>query len=295
MTINTVEDLQFATVIISTKDDKGEPNCGTGFIMDLGEKTIKGVPVKIPVIVTNKHVIEGAVEGTIQFHAVTKEGKREGQCKFHVENFEKKFYDHPEKDVDLCAMAIAPLHGLTAKDGIRPYYKSVSLSQVMDEKGLQGISATKDIVVVGYPNAIWDEVNNFPIFRKGILATAPSVNYKGEEEFLIDCAIYPGSSGSPVFSIETLFDSKTFDPFLSIKLLGVVFASYEHTAEGDVVIEKIPTSAYSTLIPNHLGVVIKSTRLFELGKILEDIYIHKEAPILDYRGESFGSIITMEE
>ena len=38
MAINTVEDLQFATVIISTKDDKGEPNCGTGFIMDLGEK-----------------------------------------------------------------------------------------------------------------------------------------------------------------------------------------------------------------------------------------------------------------
>lgn len=45
--------------------------------------------MKIPVIVTNKHVIEGAVEGTIQFHAVTKEGKQEGQCKFHVENFEK--------------------------------------------------------------------------------------------------------------------------------------------------------------------------------------------------------------
>ena len=60
------------------------------------------------------------------------------------------------------------------------------------------IDAIEDIIFIGYPNGIWDSVNNMPILRKGSTATHPCLNYNGKKEFMIDAACFPGSSGSPV-------------------------------------------------------------------------------------------------
>lgn len=54
------------------------------------------------------------------------------------------------------------------------------------------------IVMVGYPNGIWDQRYNFPVFRSGVAATHYRYDWNGRPEFLIDCACFPGSSGSPV-------------------------------------------------------------------------------------------------
>jgi len=58
--------------------------------------------------------------------------------------------------------------------------------------------------MVGYPIGLWDEKNNYPIFRKGITATHPANDYNGKSEFMIDAACFPGSSGSPVYIIDEL-------------------------------------------------------------------------------------------
>ncbi|PFO12702.1 serine protease [Priestia megaterium] len=287
MAIINIDDLHLATVKINTRNSNGDLGSGTGFIVDFAEG-LGGEYTRIPLIVTNKHVVQGAIEGTVQFHASTKEGTPAGQCKFTIDNFEKYFHIHPSEEVDLCAMAIAPFFLLAAKDKIKPYYKSLSLEQVMDETGLQNFSASQEIIVVGYPNGIWDEVNNLPIFRKGILGTLPSFNYQGKQEFLIDCAIYPGSSGSPVLALEPLFNPKTMEMVTSIKLLGVVYATYQHTAQGTLVIENIPANFVNTMVPNHLGLVLKSTRLLELNELIKEYYIGTEA--FDPKSEEFHPI-----
>lgn len=53
--------------------------------------------------------------------------------------------------------------------------------------------------MIGYPNGLWDSQNNLPIIRRGITATSVKKDYNGKKEFLIDAAVFPGSSGSPVF------------------------------------------------------------------------------------------------
>lgn len=270
-----VSQLNYSTVRIVSKNDQGIiSRTGTGFIIKFAEETRNNQYINVPAVVTNKHVIKGAKELVIRFHSSNLYGERiNTPCEFTVST--DNFFMHPDPNVDLCAMPLAPLFMKKQKDGIKPYFYGIRMVQVPTSEQLKKFLPAEDIIVVGYPDGLWDEVNNLPIFRKGILATTPAINYEGEKEFLIDCAIYPGSSGSPVLSVKHLFHKETFEPFLSIELLGVVYATYEHTAQGEFVIQDIPTNT-NTLIPNHLGVVLNSTRTHELNEVISEYF--KDSP-----------------
>ena len=54
---------------------------------------------------------------------------------------------------------------------------------------------------MGYPLGIYyDDVNNLPVVRNGIVASAYPVPYKGQPYFLIDAKLHKGTSGSPVMT-----------------------------------------------------------------------------------------------
>ncbi|MDX1700993.1 MAG: serine protease [Melioribacteraceae bacterium] len=266
-----INQLNYSTARIVSKNNQGIiSSTGTGFIVKFSEEIRNEQYINVPAIVTNKHVIEGAHELVIRFHSSNLNGERiNTPCEFIVSIDD--FFMHPDANVDLCAMPLAPLFVKSKKDGIKPYFYGIHMAQVPTSKQLRKFLPTEDIVVVGYPDGLWDEANNLPIFRKGILATTPAINYEGEREFLIDCAIFPGSSGSPVLSVKHLFHKKTFEPFLSIELLGIVYATYQHTAHGELIIQDIPTSM-NTLIPNHLGIVLNSTRIHELNEVISEYF-----------------------
>jgi len=136
------------------------------------------------------------------------------------------------------------------------------------------LMAIEEIVMVGYPNGIWDHVNNPPVFRRGATATHPNTDYCGKKEFMIDAACFPGSSGSPVllYNFGNYSDRKGNVIIGSrIKLLGVLFAAPQHTATGEIVIANIPTAVKPVAIsriPNNLGLVIKASRLMEFDAVL---------------------------
>ena len=54
-----------------------------------------------------------------------------------------------------------------------------------------------DVYVLGYPYSI-SGGGNFPIWKRGSIATEPDINYEGQPKFYIDTASRPGMSGSPV-------------------------------------------------------------------------------------------------
>jgi hypothetical protein len=56
--------------------------------------------------------------------------------------------------------------------------------------------------MVGYPKGFLDEFNFQPIFRRGVYATRPSLNYKGKKEFLLDIQNNGGSNGSAVYRFD---------------------------------------------------------------------------------------------
>jgi hypothetical protein len=64
-----------------------------------------------------------------------------------------------------------------------------------------------------------------------------------------------------------------------IALLGVLYAGPQHTATGEVKIIDVPTQQRSfafSLIPNNLGIVIKSKKLGDFDPILEE-FLQRQA------------------
>jgi hypothetical protein len=55
-----------------------------------------------------------------------------------------------------------------------------------------------NVVIIGYPVCLRDSVNLLPISLRGITAAPFQVDFKGHRAFLIDAAIFRGSSGGPV-------------------------------------------------------------------------------------------------
>ena len=96
-------------------------------------------------------------------------------------------------------MVINDLIEQARANGIDAYFKAITTDFSISNFNIQELTPVEDIVMIGYPIGLIDEVNNKPVVRKGITATDIRLDYNGRKEFLIDAACFHGSSGSPVF------------------------------------------------------------------------------------------------
>jgi hypothetical protein len=268
------EMLAFATVRIECDTAEG-PSSGTGFF----HQFCKQDNTCIPGIVTNRHVVKGATTGRFHIHLANSGGALlpHHHTRFEIPNFESGWIGHPDQNVDLCVALIGPLLHESQKIGKELFFKAFDHQLVPTQTEWQDLMAIEEIVMVGYPSGIWDDVNNMPIFRRGITATHPNLNYAGKCEFMIDAACFPGSSGSPVllYNFGNFTDRRgNLVIGTRIKLLGVLYAGPQHTAAGEVVIMNVPTAPRTlaiTDIPNNLGLVIKADRLREFDAAIQAV------------------------
>jgi hypothetical protein len=274
MSLGLMEQLTHSTVRIETDLHGGGVSTGTGFYMNFLQKE----DTYIPVIVTNKHVIAKANTGRFHVTLATDEGLPDTgkHQQFQFANFEQQCIKHPDPNVDLAAFLIGPLLNQVQQSGGMLFYMPLQTELIPKDEERESSSSMEDIVMIGYPNGIWDAKNNLPVIRKGITATHANVSWNGKPEFLTDIASFPGSSGSPVFlaNIGGYMDNKgnTFMGSHRIRLLGVHYAGAQHTASGEIQIVTAPTSNVPvpiTQIPNNIGVAINSKEILGLEKEVE--------------------------
>jgi hypothetical protein len=272
------EELLFSTVRIETVDDAEKLRVGTGFLFnfDIAEKQ------HIPVVITNKHVVKNAVEGRYHLHysenldGVVRPSNKSFTARF--ENFEDFWIPHPDADVDLCAMFFNPVVEQAAQQGKKPYFRSLDKRFVKSDLELEELNAAEEIVMVGYPNGLWDEVNNLPLMRRGITASHPAIDFGGKSIGVIDIAAFPGSSGSPVVILnQGAYLNKLHGPAVGSRtiLLGVLFGGPLINLEGRIEIREIPTSVEPIIVTSamiHLGYIIKAKEILVLGQhIVENL------------------------
>lgn len=280
MNLSLFEKVSYSTVRIVAKNTETRvSSVGTGFFynLQLNEDT------SILLLVTNKHVINGMRQCSFRMVGADESGNPTSRRIDIDVVFDKKpciWCFHPDPKVDLCALLINPYIENFSSAGIKIAYSAFDNSVLPNESDLIDYDLVEDVFMIGYPNGLYDSVNNKPLVRKGITSTHLKDDYNGLREFVIDAACFPGSSGSPIVKYEL---GQRHDKFGNIsfgssriKLLGILYAGPQIMVNGDIKVVNIPTLAQKitseSQIMMNLGYCIKSNRILDFIPMLKNIF-----------------------
>lgn len=263
------------TVRIEVVKSDGTVNVGTGFFYAFEDKNRTS---SIPVIVTCWHVVSDGATGALFFALASTNWPARTQDHFTIAlpQFDKYWIRHPDTNVDLAVMPLAPLIRLLKEQGKFLDVAPIGESLIPSDEELPKYGVFQEVKFIGYPIGIWDEKNNLPVVRRGMTATDPVIDYNGRTEFLVDAAVFPGSSGSPVFIANeglNFFDGGLYSGS-RVSFLGIMYGVYQYTSEGKAEIITIPTAfdiKTKTAIPANLGIVVKAKRLADFKGVFDQI------------------------
>lgn len=227
---------------------------GTGFFFCFSKENSQEILFGI---VTNKHVSH--MDGPIELVYLN-----ENQMNpMPLPNFHSRLVSHPDPNVDLCVSFCTNDLSLSNAQT----FSALTYDFIPNRNKIDTFDPASKVLVVGYPDGIIDKSHGQPLFRDGITASSPGLKFDGQRLFLIDAAIWGGSSGSPVFLYDVPNDT-LMSPITPI-LIGVVFANglqninlpnqqnapdYEHSA------------------PNNIGLCLASDAIYDLAKETAAVY-----------------------
>lgn len=271
--ISISEQMMYNTVRIITNGK----SYGTGsfFKFKIGEN-------EIVAIITNRHVVDdGGVEDkttksklvntSFTFHTMNDDLEPKGFITI-TGTIEWIFH----KNMDLCYCYAGPIiNGIKEKHDKNIFFITTDEKLIPSNKQLYELSALEEMTMVGYPIGLWDERNNFPIFRKGFTACHPAIDFNRDGVGLVDIACFPGSSGSPIFLLNEMgyMDKKgaTHLGATRLLLMGYLFGGPRYKADGDIVTETILSLqkiSFKTNLMINLGYYIKSSALLDFKNII---------------------------
>lgn len=243
---------------------------GTGFMFAF----MKSPESAIPLLITNKHVLDGADQLRLRFSTSSPGDatKRTGVAEYVLLSGLNNFIvRHPDQDVDLAAVMIAPILSDLEQRGLNGFGVMFAENDIITDEELQNTPIAEEILMIGYPTGLSDYKHNLPIVRKGIIASDPRIPFDGKDHFLIDCACFPGSSGSPVVTKEqNFFKNAQGNLVMGSKrsaLMGILWGGPTYNSEGEIIVRDIPTVATPIAQVRqmiNLGFVVNAARILDL-------------------------------
>jgi hypothetical protein len=153
--------------IVARRADASE-SVGTGFFFSYPASDNQALQA----LVTNKHVVRDAVEYDLWFHLASEEDDQPLRPSGAVHGFrlrmlDQGWFDHPSADVDLCATPIEPFRAEAERHGKKIFLMTLSTDHLPTQPTLGDLLALETVTMIGYPIGLWDQVNNFPLARRG--------------------------------------------------------------------------------------------------------------------------------
>jgi hypothetical protein len=249
-----VKSLLYTTVCLETESSDGSVGAGTAFLF----RDQASPPEHQIFLVSNKHVVEGASKGRMFFTLRGSDGLPVLGDPFFLETdgFEGQWQGHPDAEVDVAVMPLSWQLDSIAKSGATAFLHPMTLDDVADPSVFDGLDVASPVLFVGYPNGMFDEKHYLPLVRRGYTASSPNLDYDGKPVFLIDASVFPGSSGSPVFTVGDNLIGGT----PALKLLGLIAAVYTQDVDGSLEWRPVPTQTMPVPVIGQMidiGVVFK--------------------------------------
>jgi hypothetical protein len=261
------DELLYTTVNLTGLQQGAAIGSGTGFFWLIPFGDDRGAIS----IVTNRHVVEGCDQLIAVCHnANPDQTGPSGTFSNQLLNLSRSsVIPHPDPNVDLCGIHFGPVLNEAAAAGAPLFHKSVQARDVPMDAVWSRFDSIEDVFMVGYPRGIYDTHNNLPIVRRGITATPLGRRFEGRDEFMVDMACFPGSSGSPVFMMSTSHIDREARAHViggRFFFLGVLYGGPIITNEGQIVLSQQPRVQVAAMM--HLGQVIRSSALLTLEEEL---------------------------
>ena len=108
MTLSSAEKLAHTTIRIECDTEDEKVSVGTGFFFDLAHHG----DMKLPLLITNKHVVEDSTIGRLYLTQKDDDGGPAigDIVELELDEFKGRWIDHPDDEVDLCALPVGLLH-----------------------------------------------------------------------------------------------------------------------------------------------------------------------------------------
>lgn len=259
------EAIIYSTVKINSYKSDSHTGTGTGFIFNFYGINNSAIPA----LVTNKHVINGADKITALLH-LSENGIPSGKViEAVIELGPSTLVNHPNQSTDLCAIPIGDILHQVIESGLQPYLSGLPSSLIPSPSEWEEFDAIEDVIMIGCPNGIHDEIKSLPIARRGITASPLRNDYNGKKEFMVDMACFPGSSGSPIFILDKngYLDRKSGHYLFGasrLRLIGILYAGPTLSTAGTIKTQAPKSFQLSSMM--HLGNAIKSSELLEIDR-----------------------------
>jgi len=264
--------------ILAGIDESSLNSVGTGFFYKVVHPTTNLVKI---LVVTNKHVVRGAqvvqlvVSSAQDVSALDQHGQPVGRRDDVISwPLAGALFTHPDPTIDLCGIDVTIPLGAIFQSGRQLRSMFLDSSWLPDEAELYLLRDVERVLVVGYPNGVWDQHNNMPVARLGTTATHPLALYQGRSDFLVDVAAFGGSSGSPVFTYESpLFRtaSGALTPGTKIQFIGVVWGVLEQSITGALRQVELPAAMTTVAVVSaslNLAIALHSRALLALDELV---------------------------
>lgn len=259
--------LLFCTVrVTNTPMNGGDDSVGTAFFFNASQ-TSDG---SIMMLVSNKHVIENAKVLTLEILVANGDysGPELGAVRrFQIRGNPVPCIGHPDPAIDIAVLPIASVLQEMSRSNETPFIKALSWAQLPTTAAMSQFDSMEQLTFVGYPGGLKDPVNHTPIARQGITATPIGIPFNGLPSFLLDGAVFGGSSGSPVFIFnQTSWADSSGNINLGSRLFLVGIIAQNWSSVNQSPVRSLPAAAQPFVEVSqalHLGVAFSAIAIVE--------------------------------
>ena len=243
---------------------------GSGLIayIHVGDSTM-------PVIITAKHVVLDKKKNlfdTIRVRFSWQDNKSiydELGYRFLLKDKKSSYvYALPDTTIDLVCI---PFN--TLMDSIKEIDNRISILAYSEYATQQDYFEGLDVFVLGYPASIGSTYWTRGLLRKGIISWLPPTDIE-KKKFIIDCSVFPGNSGGPVFAFPKAGDflKPSDTSTLEDKFYGIVTQrrlNYNDVFENKKSVKTPQKSVYISPESMSVGIVEPAMNVLNLLRFTE--------------------------